>query len=190
VTAPDLWLVRHGATEWSTNGRHTGSTDVPLTDDGRRQAAGLFRELDRQPFALVLTSPRSRARETAKLAGFAGAAVDDDLVEWDYGDYEGLTSAQIHETAPGWTVFTGVSPNGETAEQVEARARRVLDRCRGADGGVLLFAHGHFLRAFTGVVLGFGPRGGAHFALDPGTVSVIGTEHGERALRRWNQRVS
>jgi probable phosphoglycerate mutase len=190
VSKPDLWLVRHGATEWSATGRHTGRTDLPLTDEGRRNAAALYRELDRQRFALVLTSPLDRARETARLAGFADADVDDDLVEWDYGDYEGLTSAQIHEQVPGWTVFSGVCPEGETAVQVGTRAARVLARCDAVEGRVLLFAHGHFLRALTGVALGFGPEGGARFALDPATVSVIGTEHDERALRRWNEAVA
>jgi probable phosphoglycerate mutase len=190
VTAPDIWLVRHGATEWSADGRHTGRTDVPLTAEGRSEAAGLYRELDRQRFALVLTSPLGRARETAKLAGFADAEVDHDLHEWDYGDYEGLTSGQIQEQVPGWTVFTGISPSGETVEHVGERAERLLARCDGVDGRVLLFSHGHFLRALTGVALGFGARDGAHFALDPATVSVIGTEHDERALRRWNHPAS
>jgi probable phosphoglycerate mutase len=190
VSLPEIWLVRHGATEWSANGRHTGRTDLPLTDEGRAQAAGLFRELDRQRFTLVLTSPRARARETARLAGFADAEVDGDLVEWDYGDYEGVTSAQIHETVPGWTVFSAPCPNGETTAQVATRASRVLARCNAIDGRVLLFAHGHFLRVLTATALGFGPEDGARFCLEPGTVSVIGSEHGLRALRRWNDRVS
>jgi probable phosphoglycerate mutase len=189
VSNPDIWLVRHGATEWSGNGRHTGTSDIPLTDEGRRQAAGLFRALDRQRFGLVLTSPRGRARETARLAGFADASVDDDLVEWDYGDYEGLTTPQIREHDPGWTVFTGECPDGETAEAVGARAARVLARVDRVDGRVLLFSHGHFSRVLTAVALGFGPRDGARFALDPATICVIGTEHEQRALRLWNDRV-
>jgi probable phosphoglycerate mutase len=190
VTLPEIWLVRHGATEWSANGRHTGRTDIPLTDAGREEAAGLFRELDRQRFALVLTSPRLRARETARLAGFADAQVDENLVEWDYGDYEGVTSAQIRETVPGWTVFTAPCPNGETAAQVAVRAQRVVARCDQVDGRVLLFAHGHFLRVLTAVALGLGPEEGARFCLDPGTVSVVGSEHDVRALQRWNDRVT
>jgi broad specificity phosphatase PhoE len=184
---PDIWVVRHGATEWSTNGRHTGRTDIPLTTEGRAAAAALFRLLDRQRFSLVLTSPRSRARETARLAGFADAEIDDDLVEWDYGEYEGLTSAQIREREPGWTIFTGAVPGGESAEQVGTRAQRVLDRLAAVEGCVLLFAHGHILRVLTGVALSLGPRAGAHFVLDPATVSVIGNERGVRALRRWNE---
>lgn len=183
---PDIWLVRHGATEWSTNGRHTGRTDVPLTAEGQREAAALYPRLDRQRFALVLCSPLARARNTARLAGFVHADIDDDLVEWDYGDYEGLTSDQIQARDPGWTIFTGAVPNGETAEQVGARAQRVLDRCAAVEGRVLLFAHGHILRVLSAVALSFGPRAGAHFMLDPATISVIGTEHGARALSLWN----
>lgn len=183
---PDIWLVRHGATEWSTAGRHTGHTDVTLTEEGRREAAALYPRLDRQRFALVLCSPLSRALETARLAGFVHAEIDEDLVEWDYGDYEGLTTEQIQAHHPGWTIFTGDAPNGETAEQVGARAQRVLDRCAAVQGRVLIFAHGHILRVLTGVALAFGPRAGAHFGLDPATISVIGSEHGTRALRLWN----
>jgi broad specificity phosphatase PhoE len=184
---PDIWLARHGATEWSESGRHTGRTDIPLTADGRAEAAALYRILDRQRFALVLTSPLSRARETARLAGFADAEVDDDLLEWDYGDYEGLTISEIRSRDPGWTVFTGPSPNGETAEHIERRVQKVIARCDQVDGRVLLFAHGHVLRVLTAVALGLGARGGAHFALDPATASVIGSEHDVRALRRWNE---
>lgn len=187
---PDIWLVRHGATEWSAHGRHTGRTDVPLSAEGRRQAAALYRVLDRQHFALVLTSPRLRARETARLAGFADATVDDDLVEWDYGEYEGLTSQEIHERDPDWTIFTGTVEGGETAEEVAARAQRLLDRVTGGDGPVLLFAHSHFLRLLTAVALELGPRAGARFIIDPATISVIGSERLTRALARWNEPVT
>ncbi len=184
---PDIWLVRHGATEWSESLRHTSRTDLPLTAAGRRQAAALFRPLDRQQFALVLTSPRLRARETARLAGFADAAGHDDLVEWDYGDYEGLTTDEIHERDPDWNIFDGATPGGETAVQVGARAVRVLDLVAEADGPVLVFAHGHLLRVLTAVALGLGPRAGARFVLDPATISVIGMERKTRALTRWNE---
>jgi broad specificity phosphatase PhoE len=184
---PDIWLVRHGATEWSDQWRHTGRTDIPLTEEGRRQAASLCRPLDRERFELVLTSPEGRARDTARLAGFADAVVDDDLLEWDYGDYEGLTISQIRSRDPGWTVFTGACPNGETAEHIEHRVQKVIARCDQIEGRVLLFAHGHVLRVLTAVALGLGARGGAHFALDPATASVIGSEHDVRALRRWNE---
>jgi probable phosphoglycerate mutase len=190
IGKPDIWLVRHGATEWSANGRHTGRTDIPLTAEGQAKAAALDRALDRQRFSLVLTSPLQRARETARLAGFADAVVDDDLREWDYGDYEGLTSEQIHETDVGWTIFTGEVPGGETAEQVGARAERVLDRVSRSDGPALLFAHGHFLRVFTATALELGPRAGARFLLDPATICVIGSEHRVRSLRRWNEDVT
>jgi probable phosphoglycerate mutase len=184
---PDLWLVRHGQTEWSETGRHTGTSDIPLTDAGRRQAAALCRVLDRQRFSLVLTSPLGRARDTAKLAGFAAAEVDDDLHEWRYGEYEGLTSDQIHEHAPGWTIWNRTPPGGETAAEVEARARRVLRRLEGADGRALAFAHGHFLRVLTAVSLGLHAADGARFRLDPATVNVVGHEHDYRSLILWNE---
>jgi probable phosphoglycerate mutase len=183
----DIWLARHGETEWSANGRHTGTTDIPLTPNGVKQAAALCRLLDRHRFAVVLCSPLGRARETARIAGFEGRyELVPDLHEWEYGEYEGLTTAQIREREPGWTIWHGATPGGETAEHVEARARRVLDRCREAGGDVLLFSHGHFLRALTAVYLGFGARDGAAFALDTATVGVLGHEHDYPTLRRWN----
>jgi probable phosphoglycerate mutase len=184
---PDLWLVRHGQTEWSESGRHTGTTDIPLTATGQRQAAALYRLLDRQAFDLVLTSPLGRARETARLAGFADAEVDDDLREWDYGEYEGLTSAQVHEHAPGWTIWNGTPPGGETAAAVEARARRVLARLEAVDTRALAFAHGHFLRVLTAVALDLHAADGARFMLLPATVNVVGHEHDYRSLARWNE---
>jgi probable phosphoglycerate mutase len=187
---PDIWVVRHGATEWAVDGRHTSRTDVPLSAEGRREAAALYRVLDRQRFTQVLTSPRIRTRETARLAGFADAEVDEDLGEWGYGDYEGLTTEAIRERDSGWTVFTGAVPGGETAEAVGARAERVLDRVAATDGPVLLFSHSHFLRVLTAVTLELGPRAGARFFLDPATIGVIGSERGVRALFRWNQSIA
>jgi probable phosphoglycerate mutase len=184
---PDIWIVRHGATEWSAEMRHTGRTDVPLTDAGRRGAAALCRPLSRLRFGTVLTSPLSRARDTARLAGFADAVVDDDLLEWDYGDYEGLTSDEIQAHEPDWTIFHGRVPGGESAEAVGARAVRVLDRIAEQPGPVLLFAHGHFLRVLTSVALELGPRAGERFVLDPATISVIGSWRGVRAILRWNE---
>jgi probable phosphoglycerate mutase len=183
---PDLWLVRHGQTEWSEAGRHTGTTDLPLTPVGRRQAAAMYRVLDRQRFALVLTSPLARARETAKLAGFADAEVVDDLREWDYGEYEGLTSDEIRRSAPGWTIWKATPPGGEPAAAVEARARAVLARMEASPGPALAFAHGHLLRVLTAVALGWHAADGARFALEPATANVIGHEHEYRSLLRWN----
>jgi broad specificity phosphatase PhoE len=188
---PDIWLVRHGATEWSETGRHTSRTDVPLTDAGRASAAALAPVLADHRFGLVLASPAARARETALAAGFAGVEVDPDLREWDYGEFEGLTSAEIRGRSPEWvewTVWTGSCVNGETIEQVARRAERILARADGAAGDVLLFGHGHQLRVLTAIALDLDARAGAHFALDAGTLSVIGSEHETRALRSWNRR--
>jgi broad specificity phosphatase PhoE len=182
----EVWLVRHGATEWSEAGRHTSTTDVPLTPDGEDAARAVAAKLRGHDFALVLTSPLSRARRTAELAGFASAAVDDDLREWDYGDYEGVTTEEIRESVPGWTVFSCPSPGGETAEQVGARLDRVLARCRGAAGDSLLFGHGHALRVLTARWLGLPVADGRLFVLQTATVSVLGHEHESPALLRWN----
>jgi broad specificity phosphatase PhoE len=182
----ERWLVRHGATEWSETGRHTGSTDVPLDASGQVAARMLAPRLADHDFALVLTSPLQRAHDTARLAGYPDATVDDDLREWDYGEYEGRTTAQIRVATPGWTLWTGDPPGGETAEQVGVRARRVLDACSAVDGDVLLFAHAHILRILTAVYLGFASRAGAQFALETATINVLGHEHEYPTLRRWN----
>ena len=188
----ELYLVRHGQTEWSANGRHTSVTDLPLTEHGEEQARALVGHLDPADFALVLSSPRRRARHTAELAGFVGEhepQLDEDLAEWAYGDYEGLTSPEIAEQVPGWTIWTHPVPGGESAEEVSARLDRVVARVR--DSGVeraLCFGHGHALRALTMRWLGFDLRLGLHFPLDTSTVSVLGEEKGEPALERWNAR--
>ena len=184
--APELWLVRHGATAWSENGRHTSFTDLPLLPEGEAAARSLAPRLADHRFALVLTSPRQRARDTARLAGFPDAAVDDDLREWDYGELEGLTTPQVREAAAGWTVWTGAIPGGETVAEVEVRVRRVIARCREAAGDALLVAHAHVLRVLTAVYLGFPPQAGAQFALDTATINVLGHEHEDVTLRRWN----
>ena len=183
-------MIRHGQTEWSATGRHTSTTDVPLTAAGEAAAAALAPALAAHEFALVLASPRTRARDTARLAGFPGAEVDPDLQEWNYGECEGLTSAEICAQGPelrDWTVWTGPLPGGETLAEVGARARRVMARADAAAGDVLLFGHGHQLRVLAAVALGLDPGVGAHFLLDPATVSVIGSEHGTRAIRVWNR---
>jgi broad specificity phosphatase PhoE len=182
----DVWLVRHGQTEWSRDGRHTGSTDVPLTTDGEAAARELEPRLAGESFALVLTSPRERARRTAELAGFPDAEVDEDLVEWDYGDYEGVTTEEIRTTVPGWTVWTHPSPGGETAEEVGARLDRVVARCHEASGDVLLVGHGHALRALAARWLGLAVVDGRLLTLDTGTVSVLGHEREHAAVIRWN----
>jgi broad specificity phosphatase PhoE len=178
-------LVRHGQTEWSASGQHTSRTDVPLTDAGRRAARGLGERLAGREFALVLSSPRSRARDTAAEAGFT-AVVDEDLAEWDYGGYEGLTTAEIRVDRPGWLLFDDGVPGGETARQVSDRADRVIERALGADGDVALFAHGHILRVLGARWLGQPPRFGGALALDTASISELGFEHENRVLWRWN----
>ncbi|MDO7867449.1 histidine phosphatase family protein [Nocardioides jiangxiensis] len=182
---PELWLVRHGETAWSSAGRHTSTTDLPLTDEGEQVAKSLAGRLAGQEFDLVLTSPRLRARRTAELAGFPDAAPSEDLAEWAYGDYEGLTTVQIRETDPGWTVWSHPSPGGETAGQVGERLDRVIARVRGVDRA-LVFGHGHALRALTARWLGLPVSGGAHFRLDTATISVLGWERETPVILRWN----
>jgi broad specificity phosphatase PhoE len=186
-----VFAIRHGETEWSLNGRHTGTTDIPLTDNGRRLAK-LFRPvLAREKFALVLVSPLQRARETCVLSGLGEAAVvDTDLVEWNYGDYEGLTSEQVREAAPGWLLFRDGCPGGETPEQVGARAARVVDRARAAEGNVALFAHGHVLRVLVARWVGLPPRAGQHFLLGTGTLSVLDDYEEVPAVKIWNARLT
>jgi broad specificity phosphatase PhoE len=182
-----VFVIRHGETEWSLNGRHTGTTDIPLTDNGRRLAGLLRPALRGRAFALVLVSPLQRARETCELAGVgARAIIEPDLVEWNYGKYEGLTPAQIHEQAPGWLIFRDGCPDGETPEQVGARADRVIARARAAEGDVALFAHGHVLRVLVARWLGWPAGAAQHFLLDTGTVNVLDHYHGIPALKTWN----
>jgi broad specificity phosphatase PhoE len=185
----ETWLIRHGETEWSLSGRHTGRTDVPLTPNGVRQAEALGRRIAGKRFALVLTSPLTRARETCRLAGLAaGAAVDADLAEWDYGDLEGRTSAEIRAEVSDWTIWTGPVPGGETAAQVGARADRAIGRARREDGDVALFAHGHLLRILAARWLGLAAEGGRYLALDTASLSVLGFEQGLPVIRGWNER--
>jgi broad specificity phosphatase PhoE len=182
-----VFAIRHGETAWSLSGQHTGTTDIPLTDNGRRLAARIGPVLGREVFALVLTSPLGRARETCELAGMGARAVlDPDLVEWNYGQYEGLTPKQINEKAPGWLIFRDGSPGGETPEQVGARADRVIARARAASGDVALFAHGHVLRVLVARWLGLSPAAGQHFLLDTGTLNVLGYYREIPAVKIWN----
>ncbi|MDN0198509.1 histidine phosphatase family protein [Streptomyces sp. S.PNR 29] len=192
----DLLLVRHGETEWSASGRHTGLTDLPLTQHGEEQAKSLAPLLTGRTFARTLTSPLGRALRTAELAGLTGAVTDADLHEWDYGAYEGVTTAEIHRTRPGWDLWTdGVPPGppghpGETPAQVGERADRVLSRVSEAlaDGDVMLVAHGHFLRVLTARRLGLPPADGRLFRLETGTLSRLSTEHGRPVIAEWNTR--
>jgi broad specificity phosphatase PhoE len=184
----ELWLVRHGETEWSLSGQHTGSTDVPLTDNGRAQAKALGALLAGKSFARVLSSPKSRALETCRLAGYGDAVeTTDDLLEWYYGDYEGRRTVDIRKERPAWTLFTDGVPHGETAEQVGARADRVIAAAVEAGGDVALFAHGHVLRVLTARWVGLAPEDGRRFALSTATLSVLGHEREVRVVRLWNQ---
>ena len=189
VLPPDVVvvLVRHGETVWSSSGRHTSYTDVPLTERGRDEARSLATRLAGSEFSLVLTSASRRARETADLAGFGGRGeVTDDLAEWDYGEYEGLTTPEIRAEEPDWTIFTHAAPGGETAEQVAARADRVLARAEAAGGVVAMFSHGHFLRVLGARWIGLPAAGGALLGLDTATLSFLGRERAQHVLRVWN----
>jgi len=188
----ELWLVRHGETEWSLSGAHTGRTDIPLTAAGREKAAAVGRYLAGRKFAGVLVSPLGRARETCRLAGYENAQIDADLSEWDYGDYEGRTTSQIQAERPGWTLWSDGVPNGETAAQVAARADSVIARALAIEGenDVILFAHGHILRVLAARWLGLPPENGRLFALSTAAVSTLGYERETRVITRWNLSVS
>jgi broad specificity phosphatase PhoE len=185
--SPEAWLVRHGATEWSENGRHTGVSDIPLVDDGRRQAERLRPLLSGRRFRLVLSSPLRRAAETATLAGFdADLDLDPDLAEWDYGEYDGLTRAQIREKNPGWDLWQEGGPGGETPDQVAARADRVIARLRQVSADVLLFSHGHFLRVLAARWLELAPGAGRYFYLGTAGLGVLGQERENPVIGAWN----
>ena len=187
----DVVLVRHGETEWTLSGQHTGRTDIPLTERGRKQARLLAPLFSTADFALVLSSPLQRARETCELAGLgARMEIEPDLMEWDYGEYEGITSKEIKRTAPNWMVFTDGCPGGETPEQVGARVDRLIHRIRPVAGRVAIFAHGHLLRVFAARWIGFPPSAGQHFLLDTSTVGVLGYYQGVPAVKRWNAPVT
>ncbi len=184
---PEIWLVRHGETEWSLAGKHTGRTDLPLTAAGVDRAKALGELLGGRSFARVLSSPLRRAADTCRLAGYGEPAETcDDLLEWDYGDHEGRTTAEIREELPGWSVWGGGAPGGESAEQVAARVRRVIERAEEAGGDVACFAHGHVLRVLTATWLGLPPVEGRLFRLGTASVSVLGWEREQRVLRRLN----
>jgi probable phosphoglycerate mutase len=186
----NVFVMRHGETAWSVSGRHTGTTDLPLTDNGRRLAERLRPVLAREAFARVFVSPMRRARETCELAGLGNAAViDPDLVEWNYGEYEGLTSEQIHQSAPNWLIFRDGCPGGESPEQVGTRVDRVVARVRAVEGNVALFAHGHVLRVLVARWIGLPPGIGQHFLLDTGTLCILGYYREIPAVNLWNGRL-
>ena len=183
-----VWLVRHGETEWSKSGQHTGRTDIPLTAAGEEQGRALGRHLAGRPFALVLTSPLSRARETCRLAGYGDVAqVSDDLLEWNYGVYEGRTTAAIRVEEPGWSIWTTTVAQGESVEQVGERARRVIARAEAASGDVALFAHAHVLRILGACWMGLPPVHGRNLTLGTASISVLGYERENRVVQVWNQ---
>ena len=187
ATNQSIWLLRHGATEWSQNGRHTGNTDIPLLPDGEEEAMALAPLLAAERFAHVWTSPLQRARRTCELAGLAGQAeVMEGLKEWDYGTYEGITTAEIRQTLPEWSLWSHGCPQGEDAAAVTRRCEAVIEQVITVDGDVALFAHGHILRSLAGTWIGQGAVGGKHLILGTATTSVLGFERENRALKRWN----
>jgi broad specificity phosphatase PhoE len=187
VSAQEVYLIRHGETEWSLSGRHTGTSDVPLTAKGRSVASGWQPYAASKSFALVLTSPLQRARETCTLAGLGThAQIDPDLAEWNYGAYEGRTPQQIRDGQPEWLIFRDGCPGGENPEQIGARVDRVIARVRATAGPVALFAHGHVLRVLAARWLGLPVSGGSHFLLETAALCVLSSYHGVPAVRRWN----
>jgi probable phosphoglycerate mutase len=182
-----VWLIRHGETAWSRTGAHTGRTDLPLTPEGERAARTIGERLSGHPFSAVLTSPLRRAKETCGIAGFGAVCqIDKDLREWDYGAYEGRTTASIRTESPGWSIWNGPVPGGESIEHVAARAGRVIARADTIPGDIALFAHGHLLRVLAASWLGLEPAAGRLFALGTGSISVLGYERDTRVIVRWN----
>ena len=187
MASQQVYLVRHGETEWSAGGQHTGTTDIPLTENGRKVAKRLAPVFASETFALILTSPLERARKTCELAGLGERAeIDRDLMEWNYGEYEGLTPKQIHEKAPGWMIFSDGCPGGESPEQVGARVDRVIARVRAVEGNAALFAHGHIFRVFAARWLALPAAAGSHFLLDTATLNILSYYGGIPAVKRWN----
>jgi broad specificity phosphatase PhoE len=186
----NVFVVRHGETAWSLSGQHTSTTDIPLTDNGRRGAQELRPYLSKE-FSLVLVSPMQRARETCSLAGLGDrATIESDLLEWNYGRFEGLTTVEIQKEEPDWNIFRDGCPGGETPEQVGKRVDRVIARALAASGDVALFAHGHVLRVLAAHWLGLSPVAGQRFLLDPSTLSVLSDYHGVPAVKIWNRPIS
>ena len=187
ATQAELWLFRHGETEWALNGKHTSYTDLPLTEHGREQATALAPVIAKTQFDLVLTSPRQRARDTATLAGLGDRAeVEPNLQEWNYGIYEGKSTPEIQATEPGWSVWADPITGGESIDQVAARAQQVIDRCMQHGGRCALFAHAHIFRILAAVWVQQPGVFGQRLTLSTATVSILGWEHGTRVITRWN----
>ena len=182
----EVWLVRHGETEWSRSGQHTGVTDLPLTPAGEEAARSLRARLESVGFDLVLSSPLQRARRTAELAGVEGAEQEPDLVEWNYGDYEGRTTADIRTERADWSIWTDGAPGGESPEQLRQRVDRVVDRLRAVEGRALLVAHGHVLRALAARWIGAAVGLGVHLPLETARIGMLGYDRGVPTLERWN----
>jgi broad specificity phosphatase PhoE len=188
AAAVELWLIRHGETEWSLSGAHTSRTDIPLTERGRQRARKIQEYLRGKTFSMVLTSPMERARETCRIAGFGDAAqIDNDLCEWNYGVYEGRTTKDIQKEVPGWSVWTSPIIDGETIDQVAERANRVIASAAAKGGSVALFAHGHILRILAACWIQSPPIMGSRLALSTGAVSTLGFEHITRVITMWNR---
>jgi len=186
-SGPQIVLVRHGETEWSKSGRHTSFSEIPLTLEGERQAAALKSELSNWDFKLVLSSPRKRAQRTCELAGFQDRAESsEDLTEWNYGEYEGITTAEIRTRDPNWTVFTSITPGGETPDQVAGRCDRVIARLKSVQDDVLVFAHSHVLRVLIARWLELSPVEGRHFVIQTGTLNILSYEHQSTVLISLN----
>ena len=184
----ELWLIRHGETEWSLSGAHTSRSDIPLTSRGRGRATAMQDYLHRQEFSVVLTSPRQRAQETCRIAGYADVAqIDPNLSEWDYGEYEGRTTADIRKERPGWSVWESDPPGGETLAQVAARAQKIVDRSIAVGGRVALFSHAHFLRILAATWIGLPPHAGSLLALGTGSLSTLSFERETRVIETWNR---
>lgn len=190
-TTREILLIRHAETEWSKQGKHTGHTDMPLTDAGREAAIHLRVPLRERDFAAVLTSPLKRARETCELSGLIGLAQERrSLIEWDYGDYEGLTTAEIQQERPKWSLWRDGCPKGEDASAVGARADAAISELLSIDGDVAVFSHGHALRVLGARWAQLQPAAGARLLLSTGSICTLGFEHGKQAISRWNERVS
>ena len=186
----ELWLFRHGETAWSRTGQHTGRTDLPLTESGKQRAEALGRNLAGRKFDLVLSSPLARAAETCRLAGYGEVArFSDNLMEWDYGEYEGLRPADILKKRPGWTIWNDGVPRGETIEQVGERARNIVGLTQEVNGNVAIFSHGHLLRILAACWLDLAPHAGRYFDLDTASTSVLGYSRDNPLVRKWNQEI-